>query len=629
MEVTMKTRKPIKSTFILLKNLSSITATGITLVMFLLLSTTTNAQECKKIQDCKKTESTGKQPLTSVLKKCADKGDLEKIKAITAKDEKVVNERLEKDETMLTIAAYNGHYDVVAFLIDKGANIHLRNQSNNNALINASIKGHADVVKLLIDQGAKINARGNGGKTALHYAAQNNRTDVVKLLVDNNCYINPQDDENRIPLTYASWSGNPEIIKTLADEGANVNYTSSGNYTILHNLAWGKDVEPMNIILEAGADANVLNEDGILPLHTAVSNGNHKAVKLLLGYTKNINQPEKHCGNTPLHLAVKNGDLISYQILTEAGADQNLFNNASQKPIDMASQYGQTEIISYCISKNLATKQNLKLAEENRKACLQKAKEGEAQVYYLGHSGWAVRTENSVLIFDYWSRSKLSGSPGLVNGTINPDEIKDKNVYVFVSHDHGDHYDEAIYPWSKSIKNITYVYGFDPNKSKVNKEKGYNGPDFVYIENNQSKNLGNAKISTLQSNDTGQGFLVEIDGVSIYHPGDHALFTKEDEPGFKKEVNYIAGINSNVDIAFLPVTGCPVRWKKENIVEGFFYTVDKLNPKEVYPMHAFNREYTLQEFADIAKERDYSTNIVCVNNCGDQSLYNKNMLATK
>ena len=27
---------------------------------------------------------------------------------------------------------------------------------------------------------------------------------------------------------------------------------------------------------------------------------------------------------------------------------------------------------------------------------------GQAEIHYLGHSGWAVRTRNHLLIFDYW-----------------------------------------------------------------------------------------------------------------------------------------------------------------------------------------------------------------------------------
>ena len=79
------------------------------------------------------------------------------------------------------------------------------------------------------------------------------------------------------------------------------------------------------------------------------------------------------------------------------------------------------------------------------------AKSDEANVFYCGHSGWLVSTENSYIIFDYWSRNKFSENPGLANGTINPEELKDKKVYVIVSHDHTDHYDTIIYSWQKLL----------------------------------------------------------------------------------------------------------------------------------------------------------------------------------
>jgi L-ascorbate metabolism protein UlaG (beta-lactamase superfamily) len=140
---------------------------------------------------------------------------------------------------------------------------------------------------------------------------------------------------------------------------------------------------------------------------------------------------------------------------------------------------------------------------------------------------------------------------------------------------------------------------------------------------------GGVKVTTLKSNDTGQGFLVEVDGISIFHPGDHALFAKEDEDIFKKEIDFVANKNNEVDIAFLPVSGCPARWQKEYIISGFFYSIDKLNPKQVFPMHAFQREYTLKEFAELAEQKKSQTNIVCAENKGDNFMYNSTSVASK
>ena len=52
----------------------------------------------------------------------------------------------------------------------------------------------------------------------------------------------------------------------------------------------------------------------------------------------------------------------------------------------------------------------------------------QAEIYYLGHSGWAVKTKSHFLIFDYFEANKNVESKALTNGHINPAEIRNENV---------------------------------------------------------------------------------------------------------------------------------------------------------------------------------------------------------
>ena len=45
---------------------------------------------------------------------------------------------------------------------------------------------------------------------------------------------------------------------------------------------------------------------------------------------------------------------------------------------------------------------------------------GQAVVWYLGHSGWAVKTRNHLLVFDYWKSDAAPDEPALANGAIQP-----------------------------------------------------------------------------------------------------------------------------------------------------------------------------------------------------------------
>lgn len=93
-------------------------------------------------------------------------------------------------------------------------------------------------------------------------------------------------------------------------------------------------------------------------------------------------------------------------------------------------------------------------------------REGEAYVWYLGHSGWAVKTKNHLLIFDYSPMGSRPAEPSISNGNIVPFEIKDQKVFAFVSHAHADHYDPEIFNWEKSAKNITYIFGWELRENR-------------------------------------------------------------------------------------------------------------------------------------------------------------------
>ncbi len=581
------------------------------------------SQTCNKTTGSEQSKST-----VEMLSGYIWNGELENIKKLVDENNALVNTRIQNEETMLTIAAWKGYYEIAEYLISKGANLNSRNDWQNTPLHNAAQKGYNDIITLLLDNGAVINAKGTIGNTALCFATENNLTETVGLLLKKGSQVDATNDFGQTPLLMASWSGDTRLIGLLIENGANVNTTDMEGSTALLNLAYGGYAEGIQLVLNAGANVNKADNDGNTALHNAVMNKKPEVVQILLGRMENINLQENRLGNTPLHIAALNGDLKSTELLLNSGAKADIKNFSQKTAFDYAVQYGNVDIVACYIAKSLAPKEALLAARKNQTNGVIAVNNGEAKVVYCGHSGWAIQTEKHVLIFDYWSRNKAD-QPEMANGSINPQEIKDKDVIVFVSHDHSDHFDSVIYGWKNVVKNITYVYGFKPEDSWTNKETGYHGPEYVYIDDNQTKQIGKIVITTLKSNDSGQGFLVTADGITIYHPGDLAWFSAEDEQAFKKEVDFIAGKTQPIDLAFLPVTGCPSRWQREFVVEGFFYSIDKLNPSQVFPMHTFQREYMMKEFAEMAQKRMVNNQIVCSDNSGDSFHYAKTMVASK
>jgi len=580
----------------------------------------TDAQSCSNDKEHKTT--------CAKVEKLMWEKDAAGIKNLVEADPGLVNMKLTNDETMLTIAAWTGQSELISYLVEKGADLSLRNKWNNTALHNAAQQGYTEIAKILLDKGADINLQGTSGCTSLLFAAQKQHPEMVALLLKHGAKVNIANDYEQTPIIAASWQGNPDVMSLLIQNGADIGFITENGNTILHNAAYIGNVACINLLIEKGADANKCDNEGKLPLHIALIEERTDAAALLMKSTENINLREKVLGNTPLHIAAINGNKELTEMLLNARADASVKNDAGLTPVEYATKYGYADIAESYGERKLASKQSVKTAAINKENALAIPGNEEAKVIYCGHSGWAVITKNHVLIFDYWNRIEKAPK-GLASGSVNPEELKDKNVIVFVSHDHEDHYDNEIFGWADQITNIHYVYGFNAETSWVHEANGYHGPVYTFIPNNEQKEVGGVQVTTFPSTDSGQGFYVEADGITIYHPGDHAWFAEEDEAPFKKEVNFIASLNKETDIAFLPVTGCPSRWRKEFIVEGFLYNIDKLNPAQVYPMHALHREYTMKEFAELASSRKAQNQVICSEYTGDHYSYTKTVVAAK
>ncbi|MCJ7679993.1 MAG: MBL fold metallo-hydrolase [Candidatus Aminicenantes bacterium] len=217
-------------------------------------------------------------------------------------------------------------------------------------------------------------------------------------------------------------------------------------------------------------------------------------------------------------------------------------------------------------------------------------KRGEAAVWYLFHTGWAVKTKNTFLIFDYWNADRNTENPSLSTGFIDPDEIKNEDVYVFVSHGHGDHYDPIILEWEKTIPDITYIFGWDvPNvKNKV-----------IFGQERAIKKIGPLIIKNIYhefDNIPESAFLIEVDDLTIYFSGDHGNGPNRINPIYKENIDYISGLADKYDLVFLSIFGDPT-------YPGEFYALEKFKSIVTLPMHRGGREKELKDFFDSARSK--------------------------
>lgn len=204
----------------------------------------------------------------------------------------------------------------------------------------------------------------------------------------------------------------------------------------------------------------------------------------------------------------------------------------------------------------------------------------KAKVWYLAHSGFAVQTESSFLIFDYY----LDEPKGVTieQGVIDPKELAEKNVIVFVSHNHDDHFNPVVFEWQKTIPNIRYILSNDIPEIQ----------NAIMIGPDDTVEQEDLVVKTYRSTDEGVAFLVQIDGLAIYHAGDLNWWHWEGEPetynikmadDYKKQIDLLAG--ERIDLAFVPLDPRQERqydW-------GVKYLLERSNVPYVVPMHFWNQ----------------------------------------
>ncbi|NJE85125.1 metal-dependent hydrolase [Thermococcus sp. CX2] len=187
------------------------------------------------------------------------------------------------------------------------------------------------------------------------------------------------------------------------------------------------------------------------------------------------------------------------------------------------------------------------------------------KVRFLGHAAFEIVGSKRILIDPF-----LTGNPA---AAVKPEELEAD--LVLVTHAHGDHIGDAVLIAQRTGAKIVAMYDIATYLMENNKGITTIGMNYGPTEIDGVKIV---QVPAWHSSSDGKysignacGYIIELDGVKIYHAGDTFVF---------RDMELLAELYGPIDLALLPIGGHFTMGPREAAK-----AVEFLKPKKVVPMH--------------------------------------------
>ena len=218
------------------------------------------------------------------------------------------------------------------------------------------------------------------------------------------------------------------------------------------------------------------------------------------------------------------------------------------------------------------------------------------KITYIRHSGFLAELDGLYLLFDY------------IKGPL-PELSEDKDLLVFVSHRHEDHFSPAIWDLADCYPRIRYILSDDIWQNQV-PDRHFCRTEFMDPGMTLTLEEGvGTRVTAFHSTDEGVAFLAESGGHTLFHAGDLNNWHWKDEStpqevakaegNFLKELDIIAKYTQAMDVVMFPVDPR----LGTDFMRGAQQFIDRIKTGVFVPMHFWERPAEVMAFAPYAESK--------------------------
>ncbi|XP_047424377.1 transient receptor potential cation channel subfamily A member 1b [Mugil cephalus] len=294
----------------------------------------------------------------------AERGDLALLENLVKKSPEVLREKDECGASLLHHAAAGGHVTLIQFIttVLDSEELNSCDEQGNVPLHWAVERNKAESLRALMDLGADPNILNTALLSPLHLAVSLGHNSLVELLLSYSATdCNLQGDLGNSPVILACSINNCEALSILIKHGGKLCHQNKLGHFAMHAAAFAGAKKAMEVILKAGEECghlaashiNYVDKSNSSPLHLAVRGGNLETIRLCIATGAKVDQQQNDkC--TPLHLACTQGAIEVVKLMLSSVhqvADIiNLTDGACQTPLHRATIFDHAELAEYLIS---------------------------------------------------------------------------------------------------------------------------------------------------------------------------------------------------------------------------------------------------------------------------------------
>lgn len=252
-------------------------------------------------------------------------------------------------------AASMGHWDLVWYLADSGANLTRTTEHSHSTLLLSAVR-HRSTAALaeLKRRGVDLTQRQWNGATAIHEAARTGETDVVDWLVSSSGIdVNATNDQGESAVHEAAMMGHNDAMWHLIRAGGDTGAAGSAQAaSLVHSAVTHANMELLELLRSRGTLSLESDKHGRVPIIEAVRMGDKGVITWLISHGANVSATSSS-DETPIAVAAMEDRFEIVWLLAEAGASLKTVNEYGGTPLLSAVHHGRADDVTKLLEKGL------------------------------------------------------------------------------------------------------------------------------------------------------------------------------------------------------------------------------------------------------------------------------------